>query len=197
MKQPKPQLWIIAGPNGSGKSTLTARYYGLFSVIPIVNPDVLAAEQGISPVSAGKQALQIQNEYLRKRCSFLVETTLSGKHELKLMKEAHTSGYKVNLVYICVNNSIVLHGRVSQRVKNGGHNVPSNDIARRYIRSIEQLPQALDLADRAFILDNTSKEQSRLLLCKDRGMFRNVARNFPTWAKSLKQKISQEFEMSM
>jgi predicted ABC-type ATPase len=196
MKQPKPQLWVIAGPNGSGKSTLTARYYGRFSAIPIVNPDVLAAEQGISPVSAGKQALQLQKDYLEKRCSFLVETTLSGKHELKLMKEARASGYKVNLVYVCVNTHNLLFGRVSQRVKSGGHAVPPEDITRRYNRSIEQLPPALDFADRAFILDNTSKEHPRLLLSKDRGMFRNVARKFPTWAKRLEQKISQDFEMS-
>jgi predicted ABC-type ATPase len=195
MKQPKPQFWIIAGPNGSGKSTLTAKYYRRFPAITIVNPDVLAAEQGISPVSAGKQALEIQNDCLEKRCSFLVETTLSGKRELKLMREASAAGYKVNLVYICVNNSNLLLARVSQRVVNGGHAVPPDDIARRYIRSLEQLPQALDLAGRAFVIDNTSLERPRLLLCKDREIFRNIARNFPTWAKSLEQKISQEFEL--
>jgi predicted ABC-type ATPase len=56
----KPQLWIIAGPNGSGKSTITAKYYRRFPALPIVNPDVIAVENKISPITAGKQALLAQ-----------------------------------------------------------------------------------------------------------------------------------------
>jgi predicted ABC-type ATPase len=186
----KPQLWIVAGPNGSGKSTLTAKYFRRFPSLLIVNPDILTIERGISPLAASKLALQLQKEYLEKRFSFLVETTFSGKHELKLMNNARLAGYKINLIYVCVSNSRILQGRVIQRVGEGGHVVPPQDIARRYMRSIEQLPLGLELADRIFVLDNTS-ERTRLLFCKEYGVFRNVARNFPAWAKILEQKLNR------
>ena len=49
--------------------------------------------------------------------------------------------------------------RVAQRVKQGGHNIPENDIRRRYFRGLKNLIKLyLPLADTALILDNSSAE---------------------------------------
>ena len=49
--------------------------------------------------------------------------------------------------------------RVAQRVKQGGHNIPENDIRRRYFRGLRNLINLyLPLADTVLILDSSTAE---------------------------------------
>lgn len=165
----QPQLWVVAGPNGAGKSTLADRY--LKDKLPVINPDNIARQ--INPaigsdmssvaVQAGRTALQQQQEYLKQKASFAIETTLTGKRELRLMKEAKTQGYKVNLVFVGVDGPDMSTVRIATRVQSGGHHVTAKDVNRRYSRSMANLDDALKLADRGFVLDN-SYSRRRLLL---------------------------------
>jgi predicted ABC-type ATPase len=116
--------------------------------LPVVNPDDIADLEGVSAVSAGRLAIRRQHDLLDAKESFAFETTLSGRHELELMRRAAASGYKVNLVFIALGTPELSIGRIVQRVLDGGHNVPPTDVKRRYGRSMEHLPQALRLADR-------------------------------------------------
>lgn len=175
-----PQLWAIAGPNGSGKSTFTVKFIG--DKIPVVNPDDIAREEGVGVVSAGRITFARQQELLAKRESFAFETTLSGRHELRLMEQAKEMGYKVNLVFLALDNPAVSVGRIAQRVQEGGHNVPTQDVLRRYQRSIDNLPKALAIAERAYIFDN-STDRRRLLLSLERGKVKQIHRDLPDWAK--------------
>jgi predicted ABC-type ATPase len=93
-----PQLWVIAGPNGAGKTTIADRWFA--RRIPVISPDYFAAKQLLSPVQAGRAALQEQERLLGEGTSFAIDTTLSGKRELALMKRATKMGYKTNLVFI-------------------------------------------------------------------------------------------------
>lgn len=57
-------------------------------------------------------------------------------------------------------NSVELHiDRVAQRVDQGGHHIPEEDIRRRYQTSMENLPKAMRLADRTIIYDNSEVYQ--------------------------------------
>lgn len=71
-----PQLWIFGGPNGAGKSTIVRRY--LRGRLPIINPDIIAAEisSGTAApiIEAGKIALRQRAELLSARTSFAIET---------------------------------------------------------------------------------------------------------------------------
>ncbi len=175
----KPQLWVIAGPNGAGKSTLTGRY--LTGRLPVVNPDNIAREQsGIGPVQAGKIAIQRQRQHLSARESFAWETTLSGNRELTLMREAKEAGYKVNLVFVGVHNARASTLRVAERVAAGGHDIPPADVERRFERSLRNLPKALEIADRAFIFDNSGKYY-RLLLSRELNQLRHISKKLPCW----------------
>lgn len=185
------QLWVIAGPNGSGKSTLVKKF--LYHKLPLVNPDEIA--KALSPqdipaaaIRAGKLALQKQQEYLSQKRSFIVETTLSGKHELRLMQAAKDAGFKVNLVYICVNNPIISSGRVIERITNGGHFVPIEDVYRRYERSLENVHRAFQISDRAYVFDNSSK-RCRLLFTKEHDIIRHVSKTLTEWVKPLAKQL--------
>lgn len=144
----RAQIWVVAGPNGSGKTTFTRRF--LTGKLPVVNPDDIAEQESVGSVSAGRLALRRQQALLHAQQSFAFETTLSGRHEIDLMRQAATRGYKVNLIFIALDTADLSIGRIMQRVLDGGHNVPTNDVKRRYSRSLANLPEALRLADRAF-----------------------------------------------
>ena len=175
----RPQLWIVAGPNGAGKSTLAERY--LNGRLPIVNPDNIARQRvGIRLIEAGKEAIQRQRQFLAAGESFAWETTLSGNRELAFMREAEQAGYKVNLVFVGIRNARASIVRVAERVAAGGHDVPPADIVRRFDRSMRNLVEALTIADRGFIFDNSGKRR-RLLLSREDGLSRHVSRNLPRW----------------
>jgi len=78
----------------------------------------------------------------------------------------------------------VLVGRIRERVASGGHDIPLPDIARRFERSQANLPRALELADRAFVLDNSGRRY-RLLLSMEHGQVRHVSSNLPAWARAV------------
>ena len=87
-----------------------------------MNPDTIAQEQlGIDPIQAGKLALLRQQKHIATGESFAWETTLSGKRELELMREAKVAGYKINLVFIGVRDAGLSMFRVADRVAAGGH----------------------------------------------------------------------------
>ncbi|MEX3630483.1 MAG: AAA family ATPase [Burkholderia sp.] len=176
----KAQLWVIAGPNGSGKSTVVKRY--LAGKLPVINPDDIARIEKVGPIQAGRLAIERQNRLLMRGKSFAFETTLSGKRELWVMQNARERGYKLNVIFLALDGPALAVGRISGRVLAGGHDVPTRDVLRRFQRSIENLPAALAMADRAFVFDN-SGDRRRLLLSLDRGKVKMLRRDLPEWAK--------------
>lgn len=90
----RPQLLVIAGPNGAGKSTLTAKLgQKLGQSLSVVNPDDIAHRLDPSApeakaAEAGRIALAQREERLAKGQHFAIETTLTGKGELRLMERA-------------------------------------------------------------------------------------------------------------
>ncbi|WP_207714110.1 AAA family ATPase [Scytonema sp. UIC 10036] len=135
LSQIKPTLTIIARPNGSGKSTFT-RNTREFLNVPSIAPDEEARKirpdaPELASVAAAKQAIKLARNYLENNQSFAIKTTLSGNTYLKMMREAKQKGWVVNLVYIGIDNLEVNIDRIAQRVLEGGHNVPIEDIKRR------------------------------------------------------------------
>lgn len=182
----RPQLWFIAGPNGAGKSTLAERF-SIEKRLPLVNPDNIAREMNPghpekAGVGAGREALKQQNHLLAEKKSFVIESTMSGKRELELLREAKGAGYKVNLVYCGVDFPHRSLFRVESRVAAGGHNVPPADVLRRYGRSMANLPQALKIVDRALIFDN-SKGRHRLAVTIEEGVVRFIMKQLPEWLR--------------
>lgn len=186
--QQRPQLWIIAGPNGAGKTTLTGKYVA--DRVTVVNPDDIALR--IDPnhkgnkavmVQAGREALRQRETLMREGKSFAVETTLTGKGEIELMRRAAANGYKVNLFFVGINDAQLSVSRVAQRVRSGGHPVPLEDILRRFDRSLSNFGLAQSLAERVFVVDN-SLDRRRLVLSIENGRVKHVARQLPKWAKT-------------
>jgi len=138
-----PHLYIIAGPNGAGKTTAA------LTVLPeilhceeFVNADAIAA--GLSPfhpervaIEAGKLMLQRIAHLLKQHVDFAIETTLSTKSYIQLIKRAKENGYEVTLLFLWLNSVELAKARVQKRVSQGGHDIPLDVIERRYKRGLE------------------------------------------------------------
>lgn len=183
-----PQLWIVAGPNGAGKTTLVS--HRLARRIPVVNPDVIAQELPrvggrLDERRAGEIAIERRNGLLTQGTDFAIETTLSGASALRFLRTAKQVGYKVTLVYVGLTSVDLSIRRVLHRVADGGHAVPVSALERRYPDIMSKLAQAVLLADRSYVFDNSGRRR-RLLVIRDRGRTRYVAADLPEWVvKSL------------
>ena len=87
-------------------------------------------------IKAGKELFRQVNLYIEEKDeSFILETTLSGKYLEKIIAKAKQKKFKILLIYLFLNNDTENILRVRNRVLNGGHDIPIEDIKRRYIRS--------------------------------------------------------------
>ena len=114
-------------------------------------------------VAAGRETLRRIHGYLENGVSFAIETTLASKRALETMREAKTRGFTVQIAYVCLNTPERCILRVQQRALQGGHDVPDEDIRRRYDRSLANLPEAILVADRAILYDNSENEYRKIL----------------------------------
>jgi predicted ABC-type ATPase len=144
-EQPTPICWIIAGPNGAGKTTFAIQYLPQVANCRIfVNADAIAA--GLSPLAPETALLAASRLFLREierqiqnRQNFAFETTLSGRSYLKLIKRLRAEDWDVQLIYLALPSVEMSRLRVAERVTHGGHNIPLQDIDRRFPRSLRNL----------------------------------------------------------
>lgn len=164
----RPRLTLIAGANGSGKTTLTRWNPDLFEEIPLLDPDAVAntlqaTASVLFPMAAARHVLKSAREHLERGESFAIETTLAGKNYLQMMLDARNRGFEIVFVYIGTENVEKNLARIRNRVLAGGHNVPERDVRRRYRRSFENLPTAIERADHAILFDNSTEDGYRLI----------------------------------
>ena len=135
-------VYIIAGPNGSGKTTFAKKFLPDYVKCPnFINADLIA--QGLSPFSppsaaikAGKLVLSQIHEFANSGVDFAFESTLSGKLYVNLFRKLKIKGYKIHLFFLWIPNVGLSIARIKDRVAEGGHNVPAQDVKRRFKRSI-------------------------------------------------------------
>jgi predicted ABC-type ATPase len=186
-----PVLTIIAGSNGCGKSTLTASAREEFQQAPVLDPDAIARSiqetlsDDYSDIEAGKRVLRLAEEFLEKRQSFTVETTLSGSTYLRMAARAKEAGFNIRVVFIGTASVEINMERVQARVLKGGHDVPEEDQRRRYPRTLANMKKLLPQADLAILLDNTTSAGYVFVAFGHRGdMHWNDP--VPEWAASLR-----------
>ncbi len=132
-------LYIISGANGSGKTTF-AKSFSSINDLYFINADEIAKELDKDNITkykikAGKIFFSEFKNRLSLNISFVIETTLSGKYLINYIAKAKTLDYKVSLIYLFLENPNSNISRVKNRVLNGGHHIPKDDIIRRYYRS--------------------------------------------------------------
>jgi predicted ABC-type ATPase len=156
------QLWLLVGGNGAGKSTfyrLVLEPLGL----PFVNADRLA--QLVYPDAAEERsyeaallAEQQRNTLLLSGASFCFETVYSHPSKIDFTARAKALGYDVIMVVIHLEQAELNAARVAQRVREGGHNVPTEKLLKRIPRMLKQVKASIPLCDEVRVFDNSSAE---------------------------------------
>ena len=158
----KPTLCLLGGCNGAGKTTLARELLPRLGLMRFLNADEMA--RGLSPLDpslsafrAGRLLLEEARALIAAKAGFALESTLSGKIHVALIRQAKAQGYRVVLHDIVIGSAAQAVERVALRVRLGGHHVPEDDVRRRFDRSRRHfLTDYLPLADEWVLWDNAA-----------------------------------------
>ena len=164
---------IIGGVNGCGKSSLTG---------------ALKAERSdLGTVLDGDRPSTI-DECLEKGISFTQETTLSGARTERTIRRAKDLGYTIRLYYIGLDTVEESLGRIQNRVAKGGHNIPREDVERRFSTRFADVLRVLPYCDEARFFDNDNGFVE-VAEYRNGELFPRVA-NPPRWLRELRNKMA-------
>ena len=155
-----PTMILLAGPNGAGKSTLYETRVAPHFAGPFINADILQRDELRDPspaasYEAARLAALRRDDFLARRRDFVTETVFSHPSKLALIEAARDRGFTVIVMHVGVETPDLSVARVRARVSEGGHPVPERKIRDRYARNGALIRQAVLMADRGMVFDNS------------------------------------------
>ncbi len=153
----RPVVVAVAGPNGAGKTTFFQAHLR-DAGLRFVNADEIARELDVSAYEAARIADTLRRELVRQGESFVFETVFSdpASDKLSFLQDAATADYNVVLCFIGVSDPETCEQRVAMRVAQGGHDVPTEKLATRFPRTIQNLRGAIHTLPIVLVFDNDS-----------------------------------------
>ncbi len=137
---------IVGGLDCVGKSSL-------LGVLKVVTTSLgLIVENDI--VLGDELVLNLLSDCINKGINFTLETTLSKTTVHQTIMNACEKNYYIRLYYIGVSTAYESLERINNRVKKGGHNIPTEDVQRRYANRYNDLVKILPYCDEATFWDN-------------------------------------------
>ena len=153
-------FYLIGGPNGSGKTTLVNQIIKKDN-IEVLDLDNIAASRKVSSITAARQLLNEDLPHvLSTGNSFVLESTLSGTYDARVIKMAHDLEYKVVFVFAFLASVEQNIERVAQRVSLGGHGVDVDIIRRRYEKSLHNFHKIVPMVDKWLVFYNGESGKS-------------------------------------
>ena len=183
---------IIGGADGVGKSSLTGVLLAKDTQLgTVIDADKITAQLGGNRLMGGKVAVKKIDECLAKGVNFTQETTLSGTRTLKTIKKAIDLNYKIELYYMGVQTVQESLNRIANRVQKGGHNIPTDDVRRRYQNRFKDLCSILPYCNDAYFFDN---ENGFVQVAEYRnGQIFELTKTPPIWLQELKDYLLNDY----
>ena len=183
-------LTIIGGVNGVGKSSI----YGALGVANkelgvVIDTDKITAKLGGDKLKGGKEAVRLINDCLERGESFTWETTLAGNKPLKTILAAREKGYVITLYYIAVSTPEESILRIKNRVRKGGHDIPSDDVKRRYEKRFDDLIKILPYCHGVGFFDN--ENGFAVVGIYTKGKLKLIDEYKPDWILELKEILEE------
>lgn len=123
-----------------------------------VNADVIASNEGLSDIAAGRQTLARLEALAAARRDIAFETTLASRMLLPRIQAMKAAGYGCHLTFFWLPGADMAVARVAKRVASGGHSIPEDVIRRRYERGLDNFFNAYSpVADSWVLVNNTSR----------------------------------------
>lgn len=147
---------IIGGVNGAGKSSFTGSLkYQRSDMGFIIDVDKITAEQYAGDEYEGcKAAIARIEQHIADGVNFTQESTLAGSYVRKVAKAAKAKGYFIRLFYVGIDTVEEALKRVRNRVEKGGHDIPPEDVKRRFERRNKAVLAVLPYCDEGVFFDN-------------------------------------------
>jgi predicted ABC-type ATPase len=176
MTRRHPCVVVLGGPNGAGKSTAApALLRDALAVTEFVNADTIARglsafDPDAAAIAAGRVMLSRLDELERTRSDFAVETTLANRSLATRIERLRAAGYRVHVVFLWLPSAGAAVQRVRRRVRNGGHDVPSATVRRRFGRGLMNFFDLYaPVGDSWRLYDNSAATGPRLIAEATRG----------------------------
>lgn len=177
---------IIGGVNGTGKSSLTgvlkAEVNNLGKIIDVDKMNVL---YGGDIIAGGKAAINTIDDCISKGICFTQETTLSGHKTARTARKALENGYYVRLYYVGLGSSDESIKRIKNRVEKGGHNIPDDEVIKRYESRYADISVILPYCNEAVFYDNENGFQ--VVAEYKSGELLTIGNHTPKWISELKE----------
>ena len=123
----------------------------------------------------------VRRKMVEAQRSFTFETVMSSPAKIEFLREVKAQGFRIYLYFVATEDPEINVSRVASRVRAGGHDVPHDKIIARYQRSLELLSDALGVANRAYIFDNSSPNLQWLAEFENGILVEQKVANPPLW----------------
>ena len=190
-----PKLTVVIGANGAGKTTwckrnptrLPEHFYNADSIA-----DGLGGWNNPRKQAEARRLVDTKiQEHLDNNESFGFESTYSGESRPGIVENAAKRGYTVEAIFIGTADPRINIERVKKRTAAGtGHDVPTEEITRRWTAAQETLIKTARSIKKLEILDNSKTVKRVSLLGRKSTYVRQSAT--PGWAAKLKGQILRE-----
>jgi predicted ABC-type ATPase len=187
---------IIGGANGSGKTTFARLFQSMYP-FEFVNADEIAKGVDANDIEgarlkAGKLFFEQINKLIDRDENLIIESTLSGRTLLNLIKKLKDKGYFLKVIYIFLETPEICIKRIKERVLKGGHFVPDNDVIRRFHRSKENFWNLYKkLADKWFLIYNSQQQFIELAIGSKEGYVINHKELFNEFIGDIKEEDNE------
>ncbi len=183
----RPIVVAIAGPNGAGKSTFFEAHLKSTG-LRFLNADAVARELEVDAYEAARMMAALRSELVNQHESFIFETVFSDPvgDKLSFLKHAAQSGYAVVLCFVGIPDAGTSESRVSMRVSQGGHDVPTEKLIDCFPRTLANLAAALRELPCILVFDNGDlKHPFRRVAAFTNGQAAQLNEPIPAWFKRL------------
>ncbi len=154
----------------------------------MVNADVLARELEVDAYRAAEMAGALREKLLEQHESFVFETVFSDPvgDKLSFLQRAARAGYNVILCFIGISDPAMAEERVAMRVTQGGHDVPTEKLATRFPRTLENLRKSIRTLPHVFVFDNNDlSDPYRRIAVFHNGEADFLSESSPVWMREI------------
>lgn len=162
----RPNLIIIAGCNGAGKSTYSESFTD--NIIPfdfdkkyLENYSSLFDSELRDVIANNMTSSQFTDQInyaFENNLSFCYETNFN-QSPLAWAQKAKDLGYKLELIFFCLDSLEIAKKRVQYRTENNGHFVPDTVIFDRWKEGYKNLNLHFSFFDYVLLVDNSSENE--------------------------------------
>lgn len=182
---------VVGGVNGVGKSSLTGVLKAERNDLGyIIDVNKIAFENQGDNYKVARIAISKINHFIKRGITFTQETTLSGHMIEHTIIKAKNSDFNIHLFYVGLSSAQESIKRIRNRVEKGGHNIPTEDVIRRYDSRFESLIKILPYCDEVKFYDNENGFDNIAEYHNGEIIFRSDY--IPDWLLKLQKQFSQE-----